>query len=118
MSCSCSSGQNQTHEKVFQHFASQKQERSTVINAPDGTGIFLIPAPEIGIFEAKKILVENISYVETVKRGQNCIAFSYVPTAILKFSEIQERPCGNYCPLTQGYCHDGCICNIGYQVCQ
>jgi hypothetical protein len=118
MACSCSSSQNQTSEKVFQHFDAQQEERSSVLNAPTGTGIFLIPAPDIGIFEFKKILVENVSYIETVKRGQNCTAFSYLPNSILSFENIKARVCGNSCPLTQGYCHGGCIRNIGYGVCQ
>jgi hypothetical protein len=80
-------GQNQTYKDVFEHFATKSPD---YLEEKNGTGIFLVPAPEIGILEAKRVFVENISYNETIKRGQNALAFTFVPHAMIATEKVRE----------------------------
>jgi hypothetical protein len=81
-----------------------------------GTGLFLIPDPEAGVFETKVVTVKDITYPETVKRGEACQAYQWIAAELLSYEQIQQqRP---YCPETwcgngrQGYtCPPGCFCS-------
>lgn len=79
MSCGCD--KNQTHEDVHTYIEKNSLVQSMFDNSKPllGVGLFLIPAPEVGILELKSIHVDNLSYSECVKRGQNCEAFKWIP---------------------------------------
>jgi hypothetical protein len=80
-------------------------------------GLFLVPAPAVGILEWKTVIVENISYEECAKRGENCEAYQWIPhvfvwsypdksgksvtVTISSKSDLPKIPCQNiqpFCP--------------------
>ncbi|MGV4201233.1 hypothetical protein [Citrobacter murliniae] len=79
--CDCSSNKDKTHSDVFDFVSTKK---INIFTASDflGIGVFSIPDPEAGILERKTVYVENISYVETTKRGFNCFEFQWIPYGI------------------------------------
>lgn len=81
MACNCA--KNQTDEK---HLKGIKDFTKAM-----GTGLFLVPAPEIGIMENRVVLVEGLSYSECVKRGAGCQAFKWVPNSKMKYKELVEK---------------------------
>lgn len=123
----CDCKKNQTHEDVFSFIESNNQ--NPFIDDNLGIGIFMIPAPEIGILEYKVIHVPNLSYKETVKRGENCKAFQWIPFGItmnglnkslvinsLEDFESLEINCNSSC---RGGCPmNGCMCYSGEVYCK
>ena len=107
--CSCSGNKNQTQPETFKVFESKSSD-SEYLRKNNGTGIFLVPAPELGILEVRKIIVEDLSYIETCKRGQNCINFSFIPHEIISGAEIKEKICKGYCPSSTCAIGGGCAC--------
>ena len=80
--CNCSSGsKDQTKAAVFDYLES-KGFNALGNNEIKGFGLFLIPAPEIGILETRTVTVDGLTYKETVKRGSNCLAFQWIPSGI------------------------------------
>jgi len=73
---------NQT-EDVVVSFLQYHRDNQTRDGEPIlGVGLFLIPAPDIGIMDEKVVIVEKITYDDTVKRGQNTIAFKWFPYVV------------------------------------
>jgi hypothetical protein len=108
--CTCT--QNQTSEESYAVLS--KSARS---EGDDGHALFLVPAPEEGIMEYRVVLVPNLSYRETVKRGSHCTAFKWVANQIatadqLKEYRLQSR-CVEFCNFAGGRCPIGCICGPG-----
>lgn len=121
----CNCKKNQTHENVFDFL---KTENINLFKSKHlGIGIFLIPAPELGILEYKTVNVTDLSYRETVKRGENCKAFQWIPFGIevkgtnksyaiksLKDFESIDIRCNDSC---RGGCPFGCMCWVGEVIC-
>ena len=68
---------DQTETWVFQSLANTKDPDPT--NKFMGCAIYLIPDPEKGALEYKKIVVKDITYNEAVKRGIDTSAFKWFP---------------------------------------
>ena len=111
----CGCKKNQTHEDAL-HFMKERK----ILNKELGIGLFMIPAPELGVLEYRRINVGDLSYPETVKRGENCKAFQWIPygismTSLNKTSTINsledftslEFNCDDSC---RGGCPMGCMC--------
>lgn len=122
--CNCS--QNQTHKDSFEFAKEMKIDLFK--NDHLGIGRFLVPAPEIGILEYKSIEVKDLAYRECVKRGNNCVAFLWIPYGItlndgqkkLAINSIEDfesldlscnDACRGGCPL------NGCFCYVGETQC-
>jgi hypothetical protein len=75
-----------------------------------GSGVFAIPDPLGGRDAFTKIIVNDITYQECVKRGRRCIAFKWVN---------KQLPTGETeCPTPNMLCketcaHDTCVCIDG-----
>jgi hypothetical protein len=122
----CDCKKNQTHEEVFNFFKEKKI--SPFSDKALGVGLFMIPAPELGILEYKIINVGDLDYRETVKRGENCKAFQWIPYGIsmkglnktltiqsLEDFESLEFNCNDSC---RGGCPmNGCFCYTGETWC-
>ena len=81
-----------------------------------GTGIFLIPAPELGVLAYRAVNVQNLTYFECVRRGHHCLAFKWVSVkhADIKAIEASQlRDCFGFCNYAGGFCPIGCICGPG-----
>lgn len=52
-----------------------------------GTGIFLL-ADRNSSSATKKVLVENITYIECLQRGELAIAFKWVPHNVANYEEL------------------------------
>lgn len=58
-----------------------------------GTGMFMVPAPELGIMEYRVIVVEKpMTYIEASKRGSTCIAYKWISLNFKSLQDIQTRP--------------------------
>ena len=109
--CATSTGMNQTHDDVHKYFSEQRRTIATFNHHAElGTGIFGVPDPEAGIMEAKKILVKDLTYKETVKRGQHCLAFAFVPKGMLSFEQLTALSCSENCTSTTPCPTAGCVC--------
>jgi len=123
MNCSCM--KNQTHPEVFKDLERKGQDLSTA----DGIGLFVVPAPEKGILQTRVVIVENISYAETRKRGYNCIAYQWVNKGLewtytsrqgagvkivldskAAIEKAQNSCVGKFCAGVGG-CDPGCFCD-------
>lgn len=92
---------NQTDSKSISAIASA-QSMTTEL----GVGLFLLPDPEKGALEFKKIIVEGITYKECIQRGHYCLAFKWVPGKLDRKALLCHSGCEN------GLCTDTfCICN-------
>jgi hypothetical protein len=89
-----------------------------------GTGLFLVPAPEKGILEYKVILVPNLNYHESVKRGSTCHAFKWIPDSLMTWEELSKKRDTMECrdhlcfPRTDEDCPPFCMCVWGQSICQ
>lgn len=128
MTCNCGGSKNQTHEAVFKFVKENMLNVATDKDAHLGFGLFLIPAPELGILEYKTVIVEDLAYRETCKRGNNCEAYIWIPKGyvglvgnneelVVDSMEALERlrdgcsdECG-HCPM------NGCFCYSGESMC-
>jgi hypothetical protein len=106
-------GENQTHRDVLKYFADThgKEQNNDWSKTEIGTGLFLVPAPDLGILEYRKVFVENLNYTETIKRGSNCKAFSFVPHAVMSIEQLKAKLCMGACYSAN--CDNGCLCS-GY----
>jgi hypothetical protein len=110
---SCTCKKNQTSSEVYDYLRNLKIEHQEAINSNPGTGLFLVPNPEAGILEVKVVLVSNISYSECSKRGENCIAYKWIPHGYMPESEVRDARSKLLCA---GYCPAGIVCG-GFCMC-
>jgi hypothetical protein len=79
-----------------------------------GTGLFAIPAPDIGILEFRVVAVEHLTYEETAKRGDTCRAFKWIPEKVRTFKEIDDArkagTCNGSCGFAGLTCYGDCVC--------
>ena len=106
MSCSCN--KNQTPDSVFTALS----KAGLKISSADvlGIGLFVVPAPENGILEWKSVLVEDLTYDECMKRGENCEAFQWIPKGLA--TEVKGKEFTIQCTADVdqllSYCNDSC----------
>ena len=86
-----------------------------------GTGVFVVPAPELGPLDVRVILVRDLTYAECVRRGSLVRAFKFVPYRLIDPDELPEmlasgcgQSCGGGDPIR--YCPHFCPCDGG--ICQ
>ena len=125
--CDCSK-KNHTRQEVYTFIKSEKLNISTA----KGYGLFLVPAPEKGAFETRKIAVDDLTLKETAIRGKHCIAFEWIPQGIevpeigsrqkftvtsidhVKRMTLDDWDCDNYpCPAGTMCPAFGCYCSTG-----
>ncbi len=106
-SAQCGCSKNQTPKEAFEMLKSATDKKLK------GTGLFLIPAPEKGILESKVVLVQDLTYEEAVKRGENCQALKWVPEQLKSFQAlVKERAaCAGWCGPNGSWCTTGCVCD-------
>lgn len=81
-----------------------------------GTGLFLVPDPEAGILEVKVVVVKDLTYQETSKRGITCQAYKWIAEKYLSYEQIlqQLNGCPGYCINSNTNCKsmggEGCKC--------
>lgn len=108
LSSQCGCNKNQTLEDSMNVFVKNRQAL--------GTGMFLVPAPEKGILESKVVLVENLTYDDSVKRGENCSAVKWVAQDVLSFADLEAArvKCrDHWCGPNRDWCPTGCVCGSG-----
>ena len=128
MTCDCSGGKNQTHKAVFNFVDKNSLNIASLGEGASGFGLFLVPDPETGIMEYKTVIVENLNYRETCKRGATCEAFMWIPRgyvglvsderhlvvdsleALHELRQSCSDRCG-HCPM------NGCFCYQGESMC-
>lgn len=112
----CENGKNQTSEDVFKFFERKLSNKYTRTQMETilGTGVYLVPDPERGILEHKRVYAKQISYHEAVKRGANCVAFKFVPEELMSLDQIKAFICGQDCTVR---CPDPCICFFDERLC-
>jgi hypothetical protein len=106
----CRGQKNQTH--AISHEARKRNPEEL------GTGLFSIPAPERGILERRVIMVPDLTYVATVKRGHLCEAFKWIAGSVKSYETLQKQAteghdCGN-CgpdPGNPACTSDDCMCS-------
>ena len=94
-------GENQTASQAIRNVKPTDQ----------GSGVFAVPDPTIresGAFT--KIIVPGITYPECIRRGQNCIAFKWVPKTLSQGNTSCPTP-GALC--TRSCAHELCLCIDG-----
>ncbi len=108
LSESCQSKKDQTPE------ASLKVLQTTKDPMTKGTGLFLVPDPEKGILETRVVLVRDLTYPETIKRGTNCEAYKWIAQAHLTISQIEaeRKRCPEiWCGNSHNLCPPSCFCS-------
>jgi hypothetical protein len=122
--CNCSK-KDQTPDEVIKFVKEMKID--VFSEKVSGIGMFFIPAPEIGIMETRTILVDDISYKECAKRGENCLGFKWIPKGfktshnnkeitLLSSDDIRNQLWS--CDDCRGGCVMGCHCISGWTWCQ
>jgi hypothetical protein len=118
----CDCKKNQTHDDVFAFLKESKINPFKTNQS--GIGMFMIPAPEIGVLEYKIINVPDLNYRETVKRGETCKAFQWLPYGIhvqgknksMQINNIEDfesleidcnDSCRGGCPMNGCFCYQG-----------
>lgn len=89
-----------------------------------GTGVFVLPAPDLGALQLRKYFVDSLSYPEFLLRSQGCLASKWVPYSVLPRAQAEEakrQTCETIrCEMSPWQCPDLCICiqwdftNMGY----
>jgi len=74
-----------------------------------GSGVFAIPNPAEGAEAISKVIVNNITYEECVRRGRPCLAFKWVPSQLPNNAACPSQ--GQLCVKTCA--HDTCLCVDG-----
>lgn len=72
--CSCNQV-NRTPKATFEFLAAKKLDPLSA----QGVGLFLVPAPELGILSERVVSVDGLTLVETAKRGIGCVAYMFLP---------------------------------------
>ncbi|SAK82390.1 hypothetical protein AWB78_04018 [Caballeronia calidae] len=78
-----------------------------------GTGIFLIPWCDADDYEfgaVRKVFKEKITYAECVLRGQNAVAFKWIPQTVASAAELRQHDCHD-APCARSCKQHGCACN-------
>lgn len=79
-SCDCNS-KNRTPMGELKKFLQKVQ--MTVGDIHDaGIGVYVVPAPEVGPLEFRKVIVDNLSYKECILRGTHCVSFQWIPKGV------------------------------------
>lgn len=120
MSCGCNGSfqKNQTSKKVFQALLDKKLDARSEI----GAGLFLLPAPEVGPMQYKKVFVHDLSYIDVQLRGIDCLAYRWLPYSYLNKTEVSKlsanpADCVFKKCSEDNECEDGsdnCLCMAGY----
>lgn len=78
--CSCSA-KDKTRKEVVDFVLSNKLQVKLLSKDSDllGFGLFLVPAPDLGIFEYRQIVVSGLTYKECSKRGVTCLEYEWIP---------------------------------------
>ena len=112
----CNCNNNQTPKEVYDYLKSLSKKGAKLKENTNGTGLFVVPAPELGILETRIILVENLPFGECARRGSNCIAFKWIPqgykTAV-EIKKIRARCSDNWCGPNDSWCPELCFCGSG-----
>ena len=77
--CSCSDSKNKTPKSYL---------TKELVKDAVGTGLFAVPAPQKGILEKDVVVVHDLTYLECIKRGHNCLAFKWVPASVMIGADI------------------------------
>jgi hypothetical protein len=116
--CGSQHPKNQTPHVVWQTL--KKVGHDPKKDKIKGVGIFIVPDPEAGILEYRSIFVDGLEYTECKKRGNNCVAFQWIPLGyrfetkskvyeLHTLKDVQNivpncgDPCGSSCEM-------GCVC--------
>lgn len=122
----CDCAKNQTHDEVFAWIKDKQLKTRSEPDADLGFGLFLVPAPAKGILEYETVIVPDLTYRETVKRGDNCVAFQWIPKGMVPSTtkamintvadlEAMRLNCNDSC---RGGCPmNGCFCYQGEVQC-
>ncbi len=110
--CNCDNYGNDKTSKQVYRFMEDKD-----ISYVTGIGLFLVPNPEEGIYEFKRVMVPDLTLADTIKRGLNCKASKFIPYGftienkkIDSIKDLQNIKCKEYtCP---SQCPDSCWCNM------
>lgn len=125
----CGCKHNQTHDNVFQFLKASKRYDTAFTRDSEirGFGLFVIPAPDLGILETRTLVVPDINYTECTKRAANCKAFQWIPSGmqvkeggkdfVLSSSDdlrayLEVLACDD----CKGGCKMGCNCSYSGQV--
>lgn len=92
--CNCNG--NVRDQTMHEHIIAMEQKGQDIRSAM-GSGLFLVPDPEAGIDEVKKIVVEDLTYKECCLRGMNCVAHKWVPYAAISKDDLRALACAGGC---------------------
>lgn len=109
--CSCGK-KNQTPKDVFTHFTQKTIQKDSL-----GTGLFLVPAPQIGILEVEVVIVQDLTYSECMKRGNMCVAYKWIPTTIMGHDDIVKNRQSESSQCSIYYCEEASDCPSTYCIC-
>jgi hypothetical protein len=103
-----SQSKNQTPKEIYEFLAHNKGKEN------NGIGFFLVPNPEAGIHEFKKVTVADLSLTETLKRGLNCEACKFLPYGMpLQHPEKGLKHINSLDDLNDFRCEFGCAGGYG-----
>jgi hypothetical protein len=106
---------DQTRNDVKSLFPGGENE----FDAALGTGIFVVPAPDLGTSKYKKIVVFSITHKEFVSRGRDCHVVKWVPEISLNREMAEDlalRTCDpNPCSVESQDCYGICVCLPEYK---
>lgn len=112
--CSCS--KDQTPREVFEYLKQANAMSTQHKEGAKGLGLFLVPDPEAGVLEEKVVTVDGLSYDECAKRGENCLAYKWIPAGFKSAADVQAeraRSCGQWCGTNRDWCPGLCFCGRG-----
>lgn len=81
-----------------------------------GTGIFVVPAPDIGPLEFAAKMVPCLTYAQCVRRGFHCPVFKFIPEKLAGFKDLLEVAAGcagGNCSQNITRCLAPCACHYG-----
>jgi hypothetical protein len=116
----CGGNKDQTSTEILKFVVEMVRGTRLPLSSVKGTGMFLVPAPENGILETRTVIVADLTHTDARKRGENCLAFQWVPDDMMKHSEVSaffaksddERAlfCNDFCNFAGGRCPVMCWC--------
>ena len=83
-----------------------------------GTGIFVVPAPDVGPLEYTAKMVPGLTYAQCVRRGSHCPGFKFIPEELAGHNDLLEMGsgcAGRGCSGDDGVagCANPCACAGG-----
>jgi hypothetical protein len=95
MACQCAEAtvHDQTPDDVWDFC----EKKKTVLGKANGTGIFLVPAPDKGVTKFESMVVGSLTYREAKLRAKGCIAFKWFPSAMISEKKIREEKSTRSC---------------------